>query len=181
MPLGYRPPPFVGSLPYIVRRGEGTPPYKVTRGAVRLWCQSLRPCGAPPFTQGRLWCAAPQKASQSSQPAGCELFESFSPAACTWGKILLSSPVCPSGARSELQISFGRKNEVFSPVILIIFAAACTWQKYPDLAALGGDTSDRGQLVRGDVKGRVISPLIIVYPFTAPAATPLMMCFWQQR
>ena len=104
-------------------------------------------------------CKCAKKASQSSQPAGCELFESFSPAACTWGKILLSSPVCPSGARSELQSLFGRKNEVFSPVILIIFAAACTWQKYPDLAALGSDTSDRGQLVVGVLKGEPAPPL----------------------
>ena len=46
------------------------------------------------------------------------------------------------GARGEPQVppvDLPAANQEYS----IIFAAACTWRKYLDLAALGGDTSDR--------------------------------------
>ena len=46
-------------------------------------------------------------------------------------------------------------------MIEIIFPATCAWEKYHDSAALGGDTSDRGQLVVGDLKGEPCSPFKI--------------------
>ena len=53
------------------------------------------------------------------------------------------------GARGEPQVppvDLPTANQEYS----IIFAAACTWRKYLDLAALGGDTSDAASLVGGD-------------------------------
>ena len=56
---------------------------------------------------------------------------------------------------------------ISAPTHLIIFAAACTWQKYLNSAALGGDTSDRGQLVVGDLKGE-----------PAPLLSSSIFCFF---
>ena len=57
---------------------------------------------------------------------------------------------------------------ISAPTHSIIFAATCAWQKYLDPAALGGDTSDRGQLVVGDLKGEP-APLL---SFFAAAFAP---------